>query len=106
MDKVKVLLGSAVTWLVAAGSVVAIVVSELEPFRDVPAVGAVLNVLAAVGVVAGVAASIVRRVTPVLPSARGLTPPASRQVVTDRERTLALEVQRLHAMLPGQDPRR
>jgi hypothetical protein len=26
--------------------------------------------------------------------------------VTDRERTLALEVQRLHAMLPGQDPRR
>lgn len=65
MERVRVVLSAAVTWLVFAATVVTIVLQEV----DVPAVtrfgGYALTVI-------GVAVAIIRRVTPVLPSERGV----------------------------------
>lgn len=74
MKRLHVLLGSAVTWIGIAATVVSIVWAELVASELLPDgvetdvgrwVGVVLAVLAAV-------VSIIRRVTPVLPDDRGL----------------------------------
>lgn len=65
-ERVRVILRSAVTWLTVLGAVAVIVADE------VPGVaGWALRVAA----VAGTAVSIIRRVEPVIPERRGVTPP-------------------------------
>lgn len=74
MARIKVILNAAVTYLVAAGIILTIVLEELDPFAgDVPAF--VFRTLTAAATIAGVAATIIRRVTPVLPDDRGILPP-------------------------------
>lgn len=72
MERVKVILTSLVTWLVAAGAVGAILTDELTGVigADHP----VVNLIARVVVIAGTAVSIIRRVTPVLPQEVGVLP--------------------------------
>ena len=73
MQRLKVILNAAVTWLVAAGLIIGIILQELDPFDDtVPTL--VFRILAAAGTTVGVAATIIRRVTPVLPDDRGILP--------------------------------
>lgn len=73
MQRLKVILNAAVTWLVAAGLIIGIILQELDPFDDtVPTL--VFRILAAAGTIVGVAATIIRRVTPVLPDDRGILP--------------------------------
>jgi hypothetical protein len=85
VERVRVVLTAAVTWLIAFGAVVAVVADELAPFRTVPYVGAALNVLAAVAVVVAVIVRVIQRSTPVLPAARGVLPPPPGVPVTARE---------------------
>lgn len=73
--RVRVLLGAAPTYLVAVGAVLTIIVGELAPYADVPAVEWVIRVGGVLVTVVGVATSIVRRVEPVIPAERGLLPP-------------------------------
>lgn len=75
LARVKVILRAAPTYLVALGAILTILVDELTPYADVPAVEWVLRVLGVLVVVAGVAVSIVRRVEPVVPERRGVLPP-------------------------------
>lgn len=75
LARVRVLAGAAVTYLVALGAILAIIVDELAPFADDPAVAWVLRILGILATVVAVSVAIVRRVTPVLPSERGLLPP-------------------------------
>lgn len=84
IERLRVILTAAVTWLVAIAAVLAIVAEEIaDAFgADFPA----LVWIARVAVVIGVAIAIIRRVTPVLPEARGVvnyTTP-----MTERERIL------------------
>jgi cyanophycinase-like exopeptidase len=72
--RAKTLLGALVTWLTVIGAVLTIAVDELTDYIDEPAVAAVIKVLGAAVVAIAVAINIVRRVTPVIPSDRGLLP--------------------------------
>jgi hypothetical protein len=67
--RARIVLTAAVTWLVVAGTIITIVIDELAAAG---VAGAVLRVLAGAVTVIGVAVTIIRRVTPVLPAARGL----------------------------------
>lgn len=71
----RVLLSAAVTWITLAGAIVAIVLAELAPYADRPAVEWSIRILGGAATVLAVSASIVRRVTPVLPAERGILPP-------------------------------
>lgn len=75
LARVQVLLGAAVTYLVALGAILAIIVDELAPFAADPAVAWVVRILGILATVVAVSVAIVRRVTPVLPTERGLLPP-------------------------------
>lgn len=75
LARVRVLLGAAPTYLVALAAILTIVVDELAPFADDPAIAWVVRVLGVVLTIVGVAVAIVRRVTPVVPAERGLLPP-------------------------------
>lgn len=75
LARVRVLLGAAPTYLVALAAILTIVVDELAPFADDPAIAWVVRILGVILTIVGVAVAIVRRVTPVLPAERGLLPP-------------------------------
>lgn len=86
--RIRAVLTSFVTWLVSAGAVVAIVLAELEPFRDVPRLGTILNVASVVATVLAVVVNVISRVTKVLPAAQGLLPPPDYVAWTAREEAL------------------
>ena len=70
--RIRVVLSAAVTWLVTAAAVVTILVAELGSVAGVPP--AVVHALGTALVVITVATTIIRRVTVVLPEARGILP--------------------------------
>ncbi len=75
LARARVILTAAPTYLVAAGTVVAMVADEVS--KVLPA-GWQDNAAQAAGFVLGIigaAIAIVRRVTPVLPAERGILPP-------------------------------
>lgn len=74
VERLQVIAAQAVTYIVLIGVVLGIVVEELAPYEDNPAVAWVIRAAGAVIVTAGVAAAIIRRVTPVLPHERGILP--------------------------------
>lgn len=92
IERVRIILTAAVVWLTVLGLVLGIVADELAEAIGVesPVVGFLLRVVAMVGV--GI--SILVRVTPVLPGARGILPPPAGVPVTPDEAALA---GRLHA---------
>jgi hypothetical protein len=96
MDKVRTVLTSAVTYLVALGAGLAVVISELE---TAGAPTEVLRYLAVAVSVIGTAVAIIRRVTPVLPEARSIVD-TSGQPVTAREAQLAAELDKLRREFP------
>ena len=71
LARARTVLTSAVTYLVTLAAVVPLIAAELEA-HGAPAV--VLRWLAGVAGVLGVVVAIIRRVTPVLPAARGMLP--------------------------------
>lgn len=100
MDKliarIRVLLTTAITWLVALAALLAIVgpqiVAELGADSDVARwITTAVTTLA-------IAIAIVRRVTAVLPEARGVLAPSEQIAYTAREEALELEVARITAM--------
>lgn len=76
MDRIKVILKSAVTYLVLAATVLGIFNEELANVTYLP--DWVGQVLTAVISVIGVAILIIRRVEPVIPARRGIIEPADR----------------------------
>jgi VanZ family protein len=73
MNKVKTVLSAAVTYIVIAQAILVILADEIgQLFADGQA-ATVVQVIVRVGAVLTAAVSIIRRVTPVLPSERGLT---------------------------------
>lgn len=87
IERVRIILTAAVVWLTVLGLVLGIVAEELAVMIGVesPVVAFLLRVVAMVGV--GV--SILTRVTPVLPGARGVLPPPAGVPVTPDEAALA-----------------
>lgn len=73
LDRLLVILRAAPTYLTALALVAGILVDELGDIAGIPAV--VVQTIAAVAAGLAVAITIIRRVTPVLDSARGLLPP-------------------------------
>jgi len=71
--RLRVVLSTAVTYLVTLSAVLVIVAGELGSVAGIPA--GVVQALGATISALGVAITIIRRVTPVLPAARGLLPP-------------------------------
>lgn len=72
VEQVKVVAGSAVTWMTVASTAVVIVSDELAKVLPAGAAETVGAVSVKVVAVLGAAVAIIRRVSPVLPSARGL----------------------------------
>ncbi|HEU5085679.1 MAG TPA: hypothetical protein VFU14_20225 [Acidimicrobiales bacterium] len=73
LARVRVVAASAVTWLVAAASAVTIVREEIVaafPEAAEPVAAVAVPLLAGLGA----AVAIIRRVTPVVPSERGVLP--------------------------------
>jgi hypothetical protein len=70
----QVLLGAAVTWMVALASGLTLAAGEIAQAAPEGSEGTVAVILRVVAWL-GTAVLIVRRVTPVLPAARGLLPP-------------------------------
>lgn len=72
--KVKVVATQAVTIFTLIAVVAGVMIAELTEFSDVAAVDVVINLLLLIVTVLGVASRIIRRVTPVLASERGILP--------------------------------
>jgi small neutral amino acid transporter SnatA (MarC family) len=73
--RTKVVLSAAVTWLVVAAAVLAIIAEELAKVLPDGPGQAVARVLGIALMAIGCAIAIIRRVTPVLPDERGILPP-------------------------------
>lgn len=84
VDRARVILTAAVTYLVLAAVIVAILIDELGAVAGIPPV--VVKVLGGILTACTVAITIIRRVTPVLPAARSITPVDA--VATAREAEL------------------
>lgn len=78
IDRIKVILTAAVTWLVVLATVLTIVAGELQDQGGdfAPVVAWIARIITVIGVVV----TIIRRVTPVLPQQRGLLPVAGTRV--------------------------
>lgn len=72
LQRIQVVAGSVVTWAAVAASLATLVINNPEMFPEGAAQYAALVVAIATGVGSVVAA--IRRVTPVVPSERGLLP--------------------------------
>lgn len=71
--KAKVVLTAAITWLVALEAALVILADELAPLIPAPWSDRInAGLLIAIGIIA-TAVAIIRRVTPVIPSERGIT---------------------------------
>jgi len=66
IERTRIILTAAVTWLTVAGAVATILVDELA---DVPTAA---NIAARAAVIIGTSIAIIRRVTPVLPDDRSI----------------------------------
>lgn len=84
-DKAIVVLKAAPTYLVALATIVGIFVDELAEIGPLPPI--VMTILLSLVAVIGAAVTIIRRVTPVLESARGIMPTSG--PYTDAEQTFA-----------------
>jgi len=73
--RARVILTAAPTYLVAAGAVVSVVSSEVSKVLPSGWQDNALQIGGAIGAIIGAAIAIVRRVTPVLVSERGLLSP-------------------------------
>lgn len=99
LERVRTVLTAAPTYLIAAAFVVRAILEEVAQAVDVVppwlagGAAALLTGLA-------LAVSIIKRVTPVLPSARELLPPAAGQPVTAREAELLAELERVRTEFP------
>lgn len=74
LTRIKTVLTAVVFWLGVAGTVVAVVLAELGPQIDQPIVSTIVAYLAPAAAVIATLAAIIRRVTEVIPSERGLIP--------------------------------
>lgn len=87
LERIKVLLTAAVTWLVVLGGVLTIVIAQLTPVLGVD--DPIILWLTGAVVWIAILVQIIRRVTPVLPSARGIlpvdTPATSQEMFLQRE---------------------
>jgi hypothetical protein len=83
IQRIRTVLTAAVTWLVVLSTVLTIVMAELDEFAGIPP-GVIRGIGTALAVV-GVVLAIIRRVTPVLPDARGLAPVELDQPLTQHE---------------------
>lgn len=94
IERIKVFLTAAVTWLVVLGGVLTIVISQLAPTLglDHP----VIIWLSAAVVWIGIVVQIIRLSTPVLPSARGMLP--TNDPVTHQEMHLQRELDRARSI--------
>lgn len=97
IQRIHTVLSAAVTWLVVLAMVLTIVAAELADALGAtsPVVVIALRAVAAIGV----AVSIIRRVTPVLPDARGLLPKPDQPATSD-EAWLTAELERVRSMTP------
>ncbi len=87
IERLRVILTAAVTWLVAIATVLTIVAAELgDAFGDDAA--PVITWIARILVWIGVATAIIRQVTPVLPAARGILNDGT-SPLTENERQLS-----------------
>lgn len=73
MERIRVVLSAAVTYLTVAAVVIGIFAEEIGNVFNLP--DSVSNIVVGVLGAIGVAIAIIRRVTPVLPSQRGILPP-------------------------------
>ena len=87
IERIKVFLTAAVTWLVVLGGVLTIVIAQLTPTLGID--HPVILWLTGAVVWIGIIVQIIRRSTPVLPSARGIlpvdTPATSQEMHLQRE---------------------
>lgn len=74
VQRVKVILGAAVTWLTAAGLILTIFAEEIASVAPAGAAEDVTVWLVRIVAWIGAAVTIIRRVTPVLPEERGVLP--------------------------------
>ncbi len=98
MARIRTVLASAVSWLVALAAVLTIVAEELAGVAGLP--DAVGRAIATALVVIGVAVAIIRRVTPVLPGARGILPPPAGTPETPREAALLAQLDEARREFP------
>lgn len=75
LERLRVVATQTVTFITFAGVVATLLVAELAPFDNNPTMHWLIGALGVLVVVSGTAASIIRRVTPVAPSQRGILPP-------------------------------
>ena len=74
LTRVKVVLGNVSTWLIGASAVVAIFAEEIVAFLPDEWDGSVTQAAVVIVAVLTAAVNIIRRVTPVIDSQRGLLP--------------------------------
>lgn len=74
IERVKVVLSAAVTWIVLASSIVTIFAEEIAKVAAEGTAATVTRVAVRVVSILGAAVAIIRRVTPVLPEERGVLP--------------------------------
>lgn len=86
IERLRVILTAAVTWLVAIAAVLTIVAGELA--TELGDAAPVVTWIARVVVWIGVAVAIIRQVTPVLPAARGILNDGT-SPLTENERRLS-----------------
>ena len=98
ITRIKTILTTFVTWLVVLAGILTIVAGELvdQVGADSPVIVLILRVVAWLGT----AVAIIRKVTPVLPSATGLLPVSESIPVTSRERFLARELDHQRNITP------
>ena len=96
LERIKVFLTAAVTWLVVLGGVLTIVIAQLTPVLGID--HPVIIWLSGAVVWIAVIVQIIRRSTPILPSARGILP--INDPATSQEAFLQRELDRLRARQP------
>lgn len=94
IQRIRVLLGSLVTWLVLLAVILTAAAPTIteELGIDHPAVVWLVKIITVIGVIV----TIIRNVTRVLPEARGVITPAEDTPYTAREEALMFELDRAH----------
>lgn len=98
ITRIKTILTTFVTWLVVLAGILTIVAGELV--EQLGADSAVIVLILRVITWIGIAVTIIRKVTPVLPSATGLLPVPESIPVTSREQFLSNELDHQRSITP------